>query len=308
MASELSTEKRPVPASVEPLVDPRPPEQWPGFEDLVTEDDTPVDNVFSEKQQILLVQTLYDSWSVRPFVALANVGLFYAPRTPPLVPDMLLSLGVSLPEAIWDKPNRSYFVSRYGKAPEVVVEVVSNREGNEDGSKLVDYAGIGVSHYVIYDPARILGEQVLRVYRLRGGHLVPTSSRWLGRVGLGLRLWEGSYDDLSATWLRWCDQGTRMLPTGAEGIDAEQRRAEEQSRLADAERRLAEEQSQLAADERRRADAERQRAERAEQEAARVLEGQRAMVPRLLAAGLGAEQIAATLGLSVDEVQRRIVK
>ena len=76
MASELSTEKRPVPASIKPLVDPRPPEQWPGFENLVTEDDTPVDNVFSEKQQILLTQTLYDSWSVRPFVALANVGAY----------------------------------------------------------------------------------------------------------------------------------------------------------------------------------------------------------------------------------------
>ena len=54
------------------------------MENLVTEDDTPVDNILSEKQQRLLTEPLYGAWSGpdqhapghRPFLALANVGLF----------------------------------------------------------------------------------------------------------------------------------------------------------------------------------------------------------------------------------------
>jgi hypothetical protein len=58
--------------SAEPLPEIRPP-----LDDLVTEDDTPVDNMFSEKQQRLLTEPLYSSWDAgRPFLATANVGLF----------------------------------------------------------------------------------------------------------------------------------------------------------------------------------------------------------------------------------------
>ena len=89
-------------------------------ENLVTEDDVPVDNVFSEKQQRLLTEPLFSSWSgpgeQRPFVAMANVGLFYALRRPPLVPDVLLSLGVKMPADIHLKHNRSYFVWEYRQA------------------------------------------------------------------------------------------------------------------------------------------------------------------------------------------------
>ena len=100
-----------------------------------------MDNIFSEKQQRLLVEPLYSSWSgvgsERQFVAMTNVGLFYAIGQPPYVPDMLLSLDVRLPADLWPKSHRSYFLWEYGKPPEVVVEVVSNREGGEDSDKLV---------------------------------------------------------------------------------------------------------------------------------------------------------------------------
>lgn len=46
---------------------------------IVTEDDTPVDNL-SEKQQRLLTEALYSSWLApngsKRFLAAANVGLF----------------------------------------------------------------------------------------------------------------------------------------------------------------------------------------------------------------------------------------
>ncbi|MCU0391602.1 MAG: hypothetical protein MUE81_10835, partial [Thermoflexibacter sp.] len=51
----------------------------PNVEHLVTEDDTPVDNIFSEKQQRLLVDTLFSEnpFGERPFIASANVGIYY---------------------------------------------------------------------------------------------------------------------------------------------------------------------------------------------------------------------------------------
>ena len=84
------------------------------IESLVTEDDTPVDNLPSEKQQRLLTEPLYSSWAGpgggRRFLAAANVGVFPERRNPAIVPDVLLSLDVQVHEHWWDKEHRSYFV------------------------------------------------------------------------------------------------------------------------------------------------------------------------------------------------------
>ncbi len=51
----------------------------PNIDHIVTEDDTPVDNMFSEKQQRLLSGSLYDSWNPgRPFIA-AILAIEYRP-------------------------------------------------------------------------------------------------------------------------------------------------------------------------------------------------------------------------------------
>ena len=114
----------------------------PDMSHIITEDDEPVDNLFSDKQQHLLVEPLYSGWhSGQPFLANANVGVFPALHGSPLVPDMFLSLGVETPrEDIWKKENRSYFFWIYGKPPDAVVEVVSNREGGEGDHKVNAYA------------------------------------------------------------------------------------------------------------------------------------------------------------------------
>jgi len=202
---------------------------------LVTEDDTPVDNVYSEKQQRLLTEPLYSSpaWAGegRRFIALANVGLFYAVRRPPYVPDMLLSLDVELPADLWPKSHRSYFVWEYGKPPDAIIEVVSNDEGGEDDEKLAGYAKVGVRYYVIYDPQQMLSSQTLRGFELRGSGYRPLDEPfWLPGVELGLGLWQGRYEDHEDMWLRWIDAKGKPILTGAE-------RAE---RLAEQLRRLGE--------------------------------------------------------------------
>lgn len=215
-----------------------PPELRPNVEHLVTEDDTPVDNLFSEKQQRLLTEPLYTSWpgpgGDRPFVVMANVGLFFALEQPPLVPDMLLSLDVQCPADLWPKAHRSYFVWEYGKPPDAVVEIVSNRKGGEDSDKLAAYARIRIPYYAIFDADKLLSDQPLRVFRLEGmGYREMDDAAWLPEVGLRLQLWRGIYEGHDNTWLRWADKQGDLIPTGAERATQAIARAEHEKTRAD---------------------------------------------------------------------------
>ncbi|MDE0024626.1 MAG: Uma2 family endonuclease [Spirochaetaceae bacterium] len=197
---------------------------------LVTEDDTPVDNMPSEKQQRLLTEPLYSSWSGpgrgRTFLAAANVGVFPEPRNPAIVPDVFVSLDVQVHRNWWDKAHRSYFVWEFGKPPELVVEIVSSREGNEVGSKRQRYAGMGVEYYVIHDPLHQVMADEVRIYRLRGGRYERQESAWFAELGLGLTLWDGVFEEVGSRWLRWRDEHGVLIPTGKERADEQHQRAE----------------------------------------------------------------------------------
>ncbi|PIG94008.1 Uma2 family endonuclease [Gloeocapsopsis sp. IPPAS B-1203] len=210
----------------------------PDISHLVTEDDTPVDNLLAEKQQRLLTSCLYSSWKPGvPFLATANVGLFYTVNQPAIVPDVLLSLDVEVPQDWQQKKNRSYFTWIIGKPPEVVIEIVSNNVGNELGSKMKDYARIGVAYYVVYDPLPQLGDRLLRVHELRGTSYTPLETTWMEPVGLGLTLWDGIFEGKQDTWLRWCDRDDSLIATGDERAETERQRAETERQRAE---RLAE--------------------------------------------------------------------
>ncbi|MBD1843657.1 Uma2 family endonuclease [Cyanobacteria bacterium FACHB-63] len=253
---------------------------------LTIEDDTLVDHLQSEKQQRLLVEPLYSSKTLpSPFLAAANVGLFYKLKGDPVVPDVMLSLGVQCAEDFSQKENRSYFVWEFGKLPEVCIEIVSNQEGDElalsrksqqkgkTTAKKDLYSQIRIPYYVVFDPLRqIQGENEmngawLRVWSNFAGRyteLTPLEgitevgqSVWLEEVGLGLTLWEGQFgEDLTRLWLRWCDRSGQVISTGAERAEAERQRAEA---------------------ERQRAETERLRANKAEEKAQRLAERLRSM-------------------------------
>jgi len=256
---------------------PLPPEEWPNIDHIETSDGAPVDSIFSEKQMRLLTEALHSSWRPgRPFVALANVGLFYGVNIPPIVPDMLLSVDVRLPEDLFPKINQSYFVWAYGKPPEVAIEIVSNRKGGEDTDKLRIYANVRVSHYVIYDPDLFLKKKAFRLYRLDGEKytLDESGEMKLEELGLGLTIWNGRFEDTNSKWLRWTDLDGTLIPTGAERAAIEQSRAEEQIKRAKKEAKRADAESRRAEAESRRAEAESKRAEaesrRAEAESRRA--------------------------------------
>ena len=197
------------------------------IENIVTEDDEPVDNLFSEKQQRLLTRSLYSSWTPLPrednpqqrrkFLAAANVGVFFAMYEPPLVPDFFLSLDVEPHEDWYAKEHRSYFVWEFGKVPEVALEIVSNRKGGEINGKLKNYARMGVPYYVVFDPQQHLSQDVLRIYELGFGKRYRLrEDAQLPELGLSLQLWEGAFEGKEGTWVRWCDAEGKIIPTGEE--------------------------------------------------------------------------------------------
>lgn len=199
----------------------------PNIDHLVTEDDTPVDNLFSEKQQRLLTDSLNVSWNPgRPFLAAANVGVFNTIHEPAVVPDVFLSLDVRVHENVWEKRNRSYMIWEFGKPPDVVIEVVSNQKGEELGEKFRRYQRIRVLYYVVFDPLRIIQKEPLRIFEFSVGEYIPKLDRSLSRIGLGLTLWDGAYEGHRERWLRWLDHGGNLLPTGVESALLERQRAD----------------------------------------------------------------------------------
>jgi Uma2 family endonuclease len=272
------------------------PEQWPDIEHLVTEDDTPVDNFFSAKNQRLLVEPLYSSWSGPPetgkFLVDANVGVFYSIYEPALVPDAFLSLDVEAPDAWWEKRHRSYFIWTFGKPPDVAIEIVSNRKGREADYKRRMYARMHIPYYVIFDPGGHLGDTILQMFELRGNKYAPldTDTGWLTDAGLALRVWQGQFEGKAATWLRWCAQDGTLIPTGAERSErAEQQAAQERTAREHAEQRASQAEQQTAQERTVREQAE-QRASQAEQQATEERRQRERLAARLRELGIDPEE------------------
>lgn len=219
----------------------------PNLDHIITEDDEPVDNMFSAKQQRLLVEPLYSSWKPeRPFLADANVGIFNSVYQPPIVPDMFLSFDVEPDPDIWKKENRSYFMWKFGKPPEVAIEVVSNTKGGETEKKFRKYAQIGVWYYAIFDPQHAIQPEVLQIYQLSLGRYVPKPEpkTLFTDLGLGLMVWDGEFEGMRAQWLRWCRQDGSLVFTGSENAEQQRERADQEHQRAEQEHQRAE---QLAA-------------------------------------------------------------
>ena len=81
---------------------------------------------------------------------------------------MLLGLGVQRAADLSERRDRAYFVWEFGKVPDVCIEIVSNREGDEvtvsnrskskgrTKSKKDIYAQVGIPYYAVYDPLQQL--------------------------------------------------------------------------------------------------------------------------------------------------------
>ena len=203
---------------------------WPSAEDLPDSDDTPVDNELQDLIPSLLKATLALIWANRMdwFFGI-DMGIYYHPDKPPIVPDGFLSLGV---ERIIDEELRfSYVLWEEQQVPILALEIVSGTYRKEFSTKKQKYAELGVLYYVVYNPRR-RRKPPLEVFRLVDGvyNLLSGNPVWLSEIGLGIGREQGTYQGITREWLYWYnEQGQRFL-TPEELVLEERQRAQ---RLAD---------------------------------------------------------------------------
>ena len=191
-----------------------------------------------------------------------------------------------------DDVKRSYTPQLQGEIPAIVMEFLSDTEGTEYSIKPTYPPGkwffyeqvLRVPNYVIFEPdggeLEVYRPDETGRYQLREA---DTSDRyWIAEMNLFLGAWQGTRENRSGSWLRWWDEQGNLLLWGSE--------------LAEQERQRAEQEHQRAEQEYQRAEQERQRAEQAEQ-------ARWEAVARLLEMGLGVEQVASALGMTIAAVQ-----
>lgn len=215
----------------------KPWECLPLAEDLPDSDDTPVDNELQDLIPHLLKSILALAWANRwDWFFGVDMGIYYDPKEPAIVPDGFLSLGV---ERVFDENLRlSYLLWEERCVPILGLEVVSHKPGGEYSRKMKMYAELGILYYVIYNPKR-LKKQPLEVYRLENGSYVFLKGNrvWLPEINLGIGRERGNFQGITREWLYWYDEQGQRLLTPEEQASVAQQRASEAERRA---QRLAE--------------------------------------------------------------------
>jgi Uma2 family endonuclease len=203
----------------------------PSSEELPDSDDTPVDNELQDLIPGLLKATLAMAWPDRmDWFFGVDMGIYYDPDEPAIVPDGFLSLGV---ERFYDEYLRpSYVLWEEEKLPTLVLEVVSQNYRGEYTTKKAKYANLGVLYYIVYHPTRRRKPR-LEAYKLVNGEYQPLEGNpiWLAEVGLGIGIERGTYQGINREWLYWYNQqGERLLTPEEQAKQAQQRAQQAQQR------------------------------------------------------------------------------
>jgi Uma2 family endonuclease len=222
-------------------------EPWaclPSSEELPDSDDKPVDNELQDLIPGLLKAVLAWIWRDRwDWFFGVDMGIYYDPDQPAIVPDGFLSLGV--PRAIDEDLRLSYVLWEERKIPTLVLEVVSKKYRGEYGKKKLFYQEMGVQYYAVYSsrrkkkPPLEVYELVNDTYQLMSGNPV-----WLPEVGLALGRERIKYQGIEREWLYWYDQAGNRFLTADERAEQEQFRAEQERFRAEQERFRAEQAEQ----------------------------------------------------------------
>lgn len=203
----------------------------PSSAELPDSDDTPVDNELQNLIPNLLEAVLAWVWAQRTdWFFGVDMGVYYDPDLPAIVPDGFLSLGVE--RFVGEEGRLSYVLWEEDNIPPILaLEVVSRTYGGEYERKKVDYAQIGILYYVIYVPSRSSRhrKKPLEVYRLVNGtyELQADDRVWMPEIGLAIGRERGTYLGRIREWLYWYDENGDRLPTPEERVEQERNRAEQ---------------------------------------------------------------------------------
>jgi Uma2 family endonuclease len=148
-----------------------------------------------------------------------------------------------------------------GRLPDVILELLSPTTAQDDRTTKKDvYEQVfRTPEYFCYDP----DTHLLQGWRLVKGRYEPIQPNELGwlwseEAGLWIGTWEGTFQGMKTTWIRFYDANFQLVLTQAEydhmRADQEKQRAEQEMERAEQEKQRAEQQQE-------RADQEKQRAE-----------------------------------------------
>ena len=210
------------------------PLDWlPTAEDLPESDGKPVDSELQRLLADLLRTMLAGIFKDRAdwFFGI-DMGIYYNPDMPPVVPDGFLSIGV---ESVKTENLRLSYVlwEEKGIIPQFVLEVVSKKYRNEYSAKKDLYRSLGVLYYIVYNPLRRI-KNTLEVYRLVEGQYVPVIGNpvWMPELGLGIGKERHKHQGRDREWLFWYDEkGDRYL-TPDEQIDEKQQQVQQAKQQA----------------------------------------------------------------------------
>ncbi|MEH1960282.1 MAG: Uma2 family endonuclease [Nostoc sp.] len=198
----------------------------PSSEELPDSDDTPVDNELQDLIPGLLKAILAMAWADRmDWFFGVDMGIYYHPDLPAIVPDGFLSLGV---ERFYDENLRpSYVLWEERRVPILALEVVSQKYRGEYSTKKQEYAKLGILYYVVYNPTRRRKAR-LEVYKLVNNlyQLQDGNPLWLPEISLGIGMERGTYLGIPREWLYWYNQQGERLLTPEEQVKQAQQRAQ----------------------------------------------------------------------------------
>jgi len=199
----------------------------PSAEDLPDSDDTPVDNELQDLIPGLLKILLASIWSERmDWFFGVDMGIYYDPEQPAIVPDGFLSVGV--PRIIDEDLRLSYVLWEEQEVPILIIEVVSHKRRGEYTKKKQFYAEMGALYYVVYNPLR-KRKPPLEVYKLENGtyQLQAGERVWLTELQLGIGRERGTHVGITRDWLYWYNQQGNRYLTAEERLQQSQQKIQQ---------------------------------------------------------------------------------
>lgn len=211
-------------------------------EDFVL-DDEPVDNINQPLLAAALTESLEQNGKLPPnALTTTNYGICATLNNRFVVkaPDWgyIPSIKVSREEV-----KRSYTPRLEGEIPAVVIEFLSDTEGNEYSSKPTYPPGkwffyeqiLQVPNYAIFEP----DTGILEVYKLNDSgryelQTVDENNRYpIAQIQLFLGVWSGIRENRTGYWLRFWDENGELLLWGSELAVRERQRAENEHQRAE---------------------------------------------------------------------------
>jgi Uma2 family endonuclease len=208
------------------------PPRLPTEDELPYEDGIPMETLRHRLQMELLIRGL-DPWAAAQGDVFVSGNQFVYFSADQLRGQDFRGPGVFVACGVSRRERKSWVVWEEGKAPDVVIELLSETTAEQDkGIKRLIYQDqLRVANYYWLDPFNVEDRSG---FTLEGRRYVPLPRDKDGclpvpSLNLRLCLWQGEYLGVETTWLRWADDQCLLpLPEEAQRqrADQEQQRAE----------------------------------------------------------------------------------